>query len=234
MDSYHDALQAEVEKADGLLHAYQRQLQEANIDPDFRYIGAQSINAYRPTWVPGTTRKLRSQSSNALETMLRARYFLVANLAAQTRARVFTGEEITEPRDVLSPAYEEFENTYLSEYDRSNLDGQGNPIRLDDQFIQRLRNDAVTDFFGVWQHSATDRRMREKEMQDFASRHPDLPRHWETNIDHLPAFGDAPVKDPKTVSGNPGGRGNLDMMEVKNSLPDGVSIKASGYGKKYR
>ena len=48
----------------------------------------------------------------------------------------------------------------------------------------------------------------------------------------LPSFKDAPVKDAKTVSmkGQPK---SMDMREVEGSLPPGVSLGASGYGKKY-
>ena len=49
---------------------------------------------------------------------------------------------------------------------------------------------------------------------------------------HIPSFGDAPVKDAKTVS-PPKPASNLARGEVSAALPDGVSMKESGYGDRY-
>ena len=49
---------------------------------------------------------------------------------------------------------------------------------------------------------------------------------------HIPSFGDAPVKDAKTVS-PPKPASNLARGEVSAALPDGVSMRESGYGDRY-
>ena len=52
--------------------------------------------------------------------------------------------------------------------------------------------------------------------------------------DLLPDFSDGPVKDPKPRSAGAPMMGFDESAEVRGSLPDGVSMAQSGYGKRYR
>ena len=70
-------------------------------------------------------------------------------------------------------------------------------------------------------------------MAMLAERNHFLEKEANTANDHIPDFGSQPVKDPKPLQTAGMDMGSSDRREVSGSLPDGVSMKQSGYDGRY-
>ena len=210
-EGFVEALQAEIGEADSLLRSYEAQLKETGFEPDYTYIGDPSTHKYLPQWEGPT--ELSGLSERELGDMLADRYFQVANLSTQITTtgeiavagsgKVFEPQHIA-PETRLSPAYAEFMDKYSGFTMSLAVSGEGEYQRTP-AYFSGLHDAVGKNFFATWMKS----------------------QH------QLPDFTDAPVKDAKPMAARGKRQGNADMAELKSSLPDGVSVKQSGYGGRY-
>ena len=243
MPTYHQTLVNELILAENALRVAERQLSEVGKQPDYTAINpdASHNTKWKDTqWWPGTD--ITKVSEAELEERLVNRYTLMANLTEQMHSigsSAIFGDGRTGDRekdfyalpwvdekgnDDIAP---ELSQTFKDFYEEYVEYGEHDD---DPELYERI---IVGDFFDHWVMATPNGPMKEQEMQTFAQRRSDIAQNWKDAPDYLPEFFNAPVKDAKTVAAKGMGQGNADMAELKSSLPDGVSVKASGYGKRY-
>ena len=116
----------------------------------------------------------------------------------------------------------------------ANAKGEDRIVNINDEVIAGMRA-------AIEVGNDTERRNWTKtlnslgeKLADHPSPHDDAPNTPRTSQpDHLPQFGDAPVRDAK-IKSSPPRIPESDAREVEGALPPGVSLMQSGYGKKYR